>query len=1603
MEKQATLGGPITFVTFVKNYDDELNSCLIYAHGSWIISTFPLGSSTNTIKKYKCSPFAVEDNRHKGSIVHGMKQSYSAAAANETTDLWIVYGNRKLSILSGGLTSNWLQHSIRVSEDSVAPYMVVSDWIWDARFLLVEQKQQSCYYKAAIGLANNIVEIWKFKRTTTEQNKDSFLPLRLFRLGEVKCITYCMKFYGWHHEEDGDIFPIGKNDNIFKTERTTSDSLMIASGTCFSEVIVWQVNTTMSEQADNLAKLIQRIQGHSGAVYSIAWQHHKTIKSDEWFLASTSDDRTVRVWKMNWDTKLFEQLWCGYGHTSRVWDVIFLRPPKDANSNTALTIASVGEEGIVRVWNITTTQTPTTATTNTALFRGHYDGLKMCLWKIASLTIGATSSLAVAGNDGGVKLYSYHHQQSLMPCATNDYDSSGTLQNGTTKIVVRVPSLSAGARMIPNRGDDIVSTPTVLQRKSVETERHHMPTAERKLSECTICSAQFYPTDRNRVLVSMKSGALWTLHLKTSSPPSDCWEVHSPWWSSSRSSNGNSVSFPHEANCMSIHPDGNIVAFGSTKGDIALVSIVPDHKEQPTVINAERRFTIQGLHWITNDTLITFHIKGVVSLWALVMIDKSPSIPSLQLSRIFDMKTSGVPTSCSFENESQLLFVGDSRGNIAMFDANKQIEPSSDGSDKAVVAIVYIEEAAGTLKNAHGKEHVTGMVVSSVNNGLHLRLISVGLDGCLTESNVVFDSHRNSYIIQKAFSRAISSLSSLSHVWVIDGRVIVGGFQGATFSLWDTTNGFELLSVKSGGRQRRHIVLLDEKSIINSKAVQYSLLAICASSSSETAKGSLQKQKIGSHEIHAYFMSYQDDNHTVGNSGASALISLETFKNLSMPFHGETVNDVCWVKTSDSERMLLLSGSKNGTVNLCVYNNCSFVAPAISMPPHESSVKAVCCSRHPGRKTSLLVTAGGKLLINFYRLEELDKAFGGCQPYSLHLLCCHKPKIKAAIDHRINAVTALPFIHQVASKSWHVVLAGDSNGCLHLFVVDELNFCRTITGQLICADNRPILCLDVVDSGFHHGLFAFAGNSTGEVCIWHISYEELVNNASQANPGEHHHSYEVFPAERLYTYQAHQMGTNTVSALAEEMDYKTMVTISSGGDDQALVLCTLQVSLLPDSSRNIKVVRLVKENQNESCLRSVKLMAGRNCYFLYAVGYEQRLTAWMYSKAGKLERVSQIGVDVFDVASMVCIENSEAKKSASLTFAVSGEGVQTLSLNLTIFEASLALLRANYLLIFAGAGFSADSGLETYECMPELYRDFCKPFSLLQEEDAFQKYWLESAKTYANVLPHEGYHILDRWCAGLASSPSQDTTQKNNSSSPFWVYTSNVDGHFRRFNSLRQCLCEIHGYCNEFRCSSAMGLEKGIERQGSIWMIWNAKAMANMTAKCADEINGAVLLNKSDTGSENSSFFPGKPLQCVHCGLPMRPNVLMFHDTDDNVLRSIRRQCERYQAWEQLIEDDVVLNGKNLVILELGCGLNVPAARQESEEVLRDCINRIACRNSKNGNNEPTAEVTLIRVNPKDARIDNTIQGLSIYDTSLSALRQINHCMKSMKETLIYL
>jgi len=59
---------------------------------------------------------------------------------------------------------------------------------------------------------------------------------------------------------------------------------------------------------------------------------------------------------------------------------------------------------------------------------------------------------------------------------------------------------------------------------------------------------------------------------------------------------------------------------------------------------------------------------------------------------------------------------------------------------------------------------------------------------------------------------------------------------------------------------------------------------------------------------------------------------------------------------------------------------------------HESCIRAVCCSKHSGYTSSLLVVSGGKLLSTFYRLDEKDDG-----NYKVTFLCTNRLQEKPAL------------------------------------------------------------------------------------------------------------------------------------------------------------------------------------------------------------------------------------------------------------------------------------------------------------------------------------------------------------------------------------------------------------------------------------------------------------------------------------------------------------------------------------------------------------------------------------------------------------------------------
>jgi len=722
---------------------------------------------------------------------------------------------------------------------------------------------------------------------------------------------------------------------------------------------------------------------------------------------------------------------------------------------------------------------------------------------------------------------------------------------------------------------------------------------------------------------------------------------------------------------------------------------------------------------------------------------------------------------------------------------------------------------------------------------------------------------------------------------------------------------------------------------------------------------------------------------------------------IGQPYHGEFVNSVCFIRTGISDTSIVLSGSNDATVKLSLYRK-NTITKSKDLPTHVSCVRAVSVSHHRTSSSVLLVTCGAKLSTAFYLLEDqISSTEPADSEPKISLLCTNRLAKDVSMDHRMNAARAVPLEAATVDGSGfspgaplHLVLTGDSDGGLHLFIIGESldQPCATVS-HMLSTDSRPVLCIDIVRVS-RHCLMACVGDTSGKISLWNLPGATSVTNSV---PGRDYVEQLCgpLPTSPVHIFNAHQCGTNCISATLMirspgKGEAQHVLTICSGGDDEAISLWSGTIEATASGGEFCSTEhKVVRTNQaSSSALKGIKLVGSESSgYRLYTAGHDQRVALWgLKVSAGNqsgLEYLSSVPVDVSDINCLDVISTDERNRSALDKVIVCGEGAELLSVDPCLLRAAGALRAANYLLIAVGAGMSADSGLATYENMPEEYRELCNPLMLAQETERFQSLWKNFSLLYKNVRPHSGYDVLDRWCGKgkLRNLVGKVKGGAEMDTSSHWIYSSNVDGHFGRFESFDGCVCEIHGRALEWRCADKIGQDQGSNRSGRKWDQWNKERCTQ--DGCASTV---FYIDDSMNGGDSSAGFT----ICKHCTRPSRPNVLMFHDTDENVLRDIAHQRHRYQAWEARVEADVVKNGRKLVILELGCGKNVPAVRDESEEVLNDCLSGLA--ESQSG-----GTATLIRINPNDAEsaapephsrgIAHTI---SIYGKAEESLNQID-------------
>ena len=177
------------------------------------------------------------------------------------------------------------------------------------------------YKYLIIGFINNFLEIYSFN------NSNHSFEFTKFIYPPVKCIVYSMAF------------TLLNNNDSLNLNNQENDSIIIASGTVFRKVIIWQINYNKNKKEfikDD--KNILQLTGHKGVIFSVHFYFNNT-------LCSTSDDRVTKFWKFDLINKTFHS--DDYtGHASRIWDSKIYEPKK--------ILVSVSEDATALIYDLNT-------------------------------------------------------------------------------------------------------------------------------------------------------------------------------------------------------------------------------------------------------------------------------------------------------------------------------------------------------------------------------------------------------------------------------------------------------------------------------------------------------------------------------------------------------------------------------------------------------------------------------------------------------------------------------------------------------------------------------------------------------------------------------------------------------------------------------------------------------------------------------------------------------------------------------------------------------------------------------------------------------------------------------------------------------------------------------------------------------------------------------------------------------------------------------------------------------------------------------------------------------------------------------------------------
>jgi len=345
---------------------------------------------------------------------------------------------------------------------------------------------------------------------------------------------------------------------------------------------------------------------------------------------------------------------------------------------------------------------------------------------------------------------------------------------------------------------------------------------------------------------------------------------------------------------------------------------------------------------------------------------------------------------------------------------------------------------------------------------------------------------------------------------------------------------------------------------------------------------------------------------------------------------------------------------------------------------------------------------------------------------------------------------------------------------------------------------------------------------------------------------------------------------------------------------------------------------------------------------------------------------------------------------------------------------------------------SADSGLPVYADVSNSlffknhnlsYRDVTDPRILVKNPERYFAWGGSNLQAYRSHAPHQGYNVLLKWCQHLYQDPTikqslnkeilanplrvgvsdKESTSKKEYES-YFVWTTNVDGYFKKIGFPEQNLCQTHGSYSRWQCSGVrLPSSKTPEFQmfdgcckQETWLVPDSWVMTIDYGTNGEKLEAKkditpVSVPSSSASAEDLKCWSSNWPKCRFCERVARPNIYQF---GDSWYVENKEEENNLANWVHAVKN-VILSSKDdgkkeihLVMLEIGVGMRLPKIRVMFERLLQEL---------------PQGRATIIRINPEESKTElvkgasTNLGVINIPSGALYAIQKIDELLEKKK------